>query len=110
MNHPKECIEKAKRRYEMMLSNGYTLTFDEWQKNLEYFDYSCAYCGSRENLTKDHIIPVTKGGATSKQNVIPACLSCNSARSNREFTAWFKKQSFFTEEKLKRIMDVIRWE
>lgn len=91
-----------------MLCNGCTLTGDEWQKNLEYFDYSCAYCGSKENLTKEHIVPVTKGGATSKKNIIPACLSCNSAKSNKEFTAWFKKQAFFTEERFRKIMNLIR--
>lgn len=107
-NHPQKVIEKAMKRYELLLSSDYTLTDKEWQEVLKYFNNSCAYCGSSESLTKDHVVPIIKGGTTSRNNIIPACLSCNRSKSNQEFEKWFKKQSFFTEEKLKRIMDVIK--
>lgn len=107
LNHPQKVIEKAMKRYELLLNSDYTLTDKEWQEVLKYFNNSCAYCGSSESLTKDHVVPITKGGTTSRNNIIPACLSCNQSKSNKELEKWFKKQSFFTEEKLKRIMDVI---
>ena len=40
----------------------------------------CHYCGkkfSAHELTMDHIIPLSRGGRSTKGNVVPACLDCN---------------------------------
>lgn len=37
----------------------------------------CVDCGSRESLQFDHIIPISRGGATSTENVELRCASCN---------------------------------
>lgn len=37
----------------------------------------CQYCGSRKNLTIDHVIPKSKGGKTSWTNLVTACNRCN---------------------------------
>ena len=40
--------------------------------------YKCQYCGlETRTLTLDHIIPRSKGGAHSWQNVVSACIPCN---------------------------------
>ena len=39
--------------------------------------FSCQYCGSREELTFDHVIPRSRGGQTTWQNVVAACSPCN---------------------------------
>ncbi len=39
--------------------------------------FSCQYCGSREDLTFDHVVPRSKGGETTWENVVAACSSCN---------------------------------
>lgn len=109
-NHPESYVKKMKRRYDLLHNNGFVLTNVEWQENLEYFDHSCAYCRSKENITKDHVIPLTKGGTTSKSNVIPACNSCNTSKLNHDFENWYKKQSFFTDERFNKIMNLINSE
>ena len=64
-----------------------TLTSKEWLEILEKYNYRCAYCGVEfdcENLpTKDHIIPISKGGDNIKENIVPACKSCNSRKNNK---------------------------
>ena len=45
--------------------------------------FSCQYCGSKENLTFDHLVPKSLGGKTTWRNVITACSSCNLKKSNR---------------------------
>lgn len=46
----------------------------------------CAYCGGvfdDETLSKDHILPLSRGGPDSWMNTVAACKSCNSRKSNR---------------------------
>ena len=42
----------------------------------------CVYCGSKENLQLDHIIPFSKGGATTFENLQLLCQKCNLKKSN----------------------------
>jgi 5-methylcytosine-specific restriction endonuclease McrA len=39
--------------------------------------FSCQYCGSREDLTFDHLVPRSRGGHTTWENVVTACSVCN---------------------------------
>ena len=39
--------------------------------------FSCQYCGSKSELTFDHLLPRSKGGKTNWNNVVTACSSCN---------------------------------
>ncbi|BAR98662.1 HNH endonuclease family protein [Blastochloris viridis] len=39
--------------------------------------FSCQYCGTREDLTFDHLIPRSRGGQTTWGNVVAACSPCN---------------------------------
>ena len=39
--------------------------------------WTCQYCGSRSNLTVDHVIPRSKGGESSWENIVASCAPCN---------------------------------
>jgi 5-methylcytosine-specific restriction endonuclease McrA len=39
--------------------------------------WTCQYCGSRANLTVDHVIPRSKGGDSSWTNIVASCAPCN---------------------------------
>ncbi len=46
----------------------------------------CLYCGqhfTRSELTRDHVFPVSRGGIDVWENVVSACLACNTRKGNR---------------------------
>ena len=45
--------------------------------------FSCQYCGSKKELTFDHLLPRSKGGKTNWDNVVTACSSCNVKKGGR---------------------------
>jgi 5-methylcytosine-specific restriction endonuclease McrA len=55
------------------------------RKNLFRRDgFRCQYCGGKEaELTLDHVIPKSRGGEESWENLVTACKPCNSKKGNR---------------------------
>src|ERR1700759_4339914 len=45
-------------------------------------DWTCQYCGSRSNLTVDHVVPRSKGGSSSWDNIVASCAPCNRRKGN----------------------------
>jgi 5-methylcytosine-specific restriction endonuclease McrA len=45
--------------------------------------WQCQYCGRRGSLTMDHIVPRSKGGDTSWDNVVACCAGCNRRKGDR---------------------------
>ena len=39
--------------------------------------WACQYCGSRSNLTVDHVVPRSKGGVSTWDNIVASCAPCN---------------------------------
>jgi len=72
----------AKRKKAVLLTEN-PLTADEWAEILREHDHHCRYCGKKAKLTIDHVIPLTKGGEHSQDNVVPACQSCNSKKRDK---------------------------
>lgn len=46
-------------------------------------EYKCAYCGSKDSLTLDHVQPKSKGGPNSWTNLITCCMRCNITKGDR---------------------------
>jgi 5-methylcytosine-specific restriction endonuclease McrA len=43
----------------------------------------CQYCGSTKSLTIDHVIPKSKGGGDTWENLVVACCSCNTKKGDK---------------------------
>jgi len=75
-----------------------------WRRKVkERWDFECAYCGTEENLTIDHVVPRSKGGADFTKNVVCCCHSCNQSKSNTPWEDWYFSQEFFSLDRYKKI-------
>ncbi|GEA86710.1 hypothetical protein Q760_06295 [Cellulomonas cellasea DSM 20118] len=55
----------------------------------------CAYCGAApgaDALQRDCVLPISRGGRYTWDNVVPACRSCNASKCNTEVTAWMRRR------------------
>ena len=46
-------------------------------------NYECVYCGSKKTLTIDHVIPKSKGGKNSWENLVTSCFKCNLKKGDK---------------------------
>ncbi len=45
--------------------------------------FRCQYCGSRDSLTVDHVLPKSRDGGDSWENLVAACTPCNNRKGSR---------------------------
>jgi len=50
-------------------------------------EFCCQYCGSKGDLTFDHVVPRARGGITSWENVVAACAPCNLRKGAKSLRA-----------------------
>jgi hypothetical protein len=63
----------------------------EYVKEKEQND-ECAYCGAKENLTLEHLLPRSFNGPDSEKNVVWICKKCNSSKgAKRLYEYWVNK-------------------
>ena len=56
---------------------------------------ACCYCGSREFLSADHLIPTKRGGCNVGDNLVWACRSCNCSKRDRDVLEWLAEKKQF---------------
>lgn len=54
----------------------------------------CFYCGSKDLIEADHVIPISRGGRHSIGNLVPACRSCNGSKGKKLLVEWKKNSTF----------------
>ena len=54
-------------------------TKDEWEE-IRLFFGECVKCGNKEDIVKDHIIPIYQGGSDGLDNLQPLCRKCNASK------------------------------
>lgn len=90
--HPEKVRQQWQKRRALKYGNtpiGELLTEAQWRDILDQYRHRCAYCGKKsEQLTIDHVIPLSKGGKHSANNVVPACQHCNCSKKDRTPEQW----------------------
>src|SRR3989344_5430455 len=61
----------------------------ELKKQMTACEKCCEFCGAKENLSFDHLIPLSRGGSDNIENQVLACKSCNSSKGNKGLYAWY---------------------
>jgi 5-methylcytosine-specific restriction endonuclease McrA len=69
--------ERSRRRAAAFGYEGEHFTDEEWPSLLERFGGACLRCGSTEDLSADHVVPLCLGGANAVSNLQPLCVRCN---------------------------------
>lgn len=75
------------------------------QKIKEKWNYLCAYCGSSEEITLDHVISQFHGGQNISSNIVAACRKCNHDKGTEHWKYWYVCQDFYDEERFEKIED-----
>jgi len=55
----------------------------------------CCYCGSKKNLSIDHIFAKSTGGGDTGDNLICSCQSCNSSKGKKDMLQWMQDRENF---------------
>lgn len=85
---------------------------DLLKKNIKPGKFTCCYCGiplDRSNYTRDHLIPVNRGGKTTHDNIKPCCYDCNQEKGNMMPSTYieFVRGGDFDPEKLANCIRVL---
>jgi 5-methylcytosine-specific restriction endonuclease McrA len=78
------------RRAKLKLNGTYAISLQE-VRNL--ISKPCFYCGKIGKSTIDHVIPIELGGVDGIGNLVPACKSCNSSKSDLTIMQWRLKRA-----------------
>lgn len=72
-------IAKANSRARAYGVDG-QLTTDDWLAVLDRYGEFCLRCGNLEAIQLDHVIPLSRGGSNSRDNIQPLCGECNNRK------------------------------
>ena len=84
------------------------LTPDQWDALVASWD-GCAYCGTVDGpFQRDCVLPISRGGRYTLDNVVPACRSCNTSKCNDEVTGWMRRKRLDERTFLVRQLEISR--
>jgi len=81
-------VSAAKARTRRARIAGAAVEDLDIQEVFDYWGPMCAYCGSTDDLTLDHIVPLSQGGSHSFDNLCVACRSCNASKGAKKLIEW----------------------
>jgi 5-methylcytosine-specific restriction endonuclease McrA len=96
----------ARRRKRRMARVTHDLSDEQWTA-LKAAWNGCAYCGATDRpLQRDCVLPISRGGRYTLDNIAPACGSCNASKSNDEVTSWLRRKKLDERTFLLRHLEI----
>ena len=74
-----------RRRFRLQEVPVFFISNKEFKK---LYTSNCFYCKSQNEITIDHIIPISRGGTHGIGNLVSCCKSCNSSKNNKTIMEW----------------------
>lgn len=99
--------KQSRRAREKGLESSFTIK--QWEDVKSFFKGRCAYCGQETELTMDHFIAVANGGEYSRDNILPACFSCNSDKSAHDFFEWYPEKPFYSQTRERFLLKYLNY-
>jgi len=90
-NHKDQTFKRFLKRKALLFGTGGELTEQDWQEVLQRYGNLCLMCGTKENITRDHVIPISRGGRNDKYNIQPLCGKCNRVKWTNSWDFRFDK-------------------
>ncbi len=77
--------ERDRRRRALILGCVGSFTREEWDQKLAEFNFCCAYCSISivDKPVAEHMIPLSRGGSNTIDNIVPSCWSCNAHKRTK---------------------------
>src|SRR4051812_18725724 len=96
----------ARKRKGRMAAVEHDLSPDQWATLQELWS-GCAYCGATDRpLQRDCVLPISRGGRYTLDNIVPACRSCNASKCNDEVTGWLRRKKLDERRFLLRQIEI----
>ena len=97
----------ARKRKRRMDGVEHDLTDEQWAA-LRAAWGGCAYCGATDRpLQRDCVLPISRGGHYTLDNIAPVCGSCNASKCNDEVTGWLRRKRLDEKAFLTRYGEVL---
>lgn len=72
-----------RRRARELNASGNGVTTEQWREIKRKYGNVCLCCGEQKQLTMDHVVPLSLGGAHDLSNIQPLCLTCNDSKGTK---------------------------
>lgn len=108
-SNPEKANIRNQRRRAKKRQLPATLTNEQWDLIKDWFNNKCCYCGKEKPLTQDHFVPLYKGGEYTHNNILPACLNCNSSKGVKDAMLWYRVQTFYNRQREQKIFKYLNY-
>jgi 5-methylcytosine-specific restriction endonuclease McrA len=89
---------RASLRHDRLRGASGRHSLEEWEAILAAHDHACVFCGATKEITKDHIVPISRGGTNYANNLQPLCMPCNTKKGTSMAAAHMDKHGRWLPE------------